>query len=460
MTPTDHVSIPLQRRVGGRSAATYRPSTFLSRLLGISEGEAATILVAVVVPLVLTLGGLPPVLRTRSEPSPRAMLQTPGLSLRSASGTEAGPVAALTIPAVPAPAHKRADAASQGSTTSDAVGGEAMAGDAAPSPAPAPTRTRPMAPQVGELALFTRVPSPGTPDGIAVDGDGTVYVSTNNGAAQGERGPSRILVFRSDGETATSFTVTGQPDDHAFGVTGIALDGRGGIVALDAATGRVLHFDIASGRQSVVATLFDLPRCRTVIAMESGCEPGINDARPFPRGLAFDQAGNLFVTDSAQGVVWRIAPDAERPIPWSNATVFGSGNGPAAIAVEPGGSVLAVVSEAVDPATRGGGGVYRIPVHANGTSGSPALVAAFARGELPHGLALLSDDSLAVSLAGADAVVLLGAAGDPVRRISGSAGDVKLDTPANLTFAGATLLVTNLAPANKANWAVVAVGIS
>ena len=100
-----------------------------------------------------------------------------------------------------------------------------------------------------------------------------------------------------------------------------------------------------------------------------------------------------------------------------------------------------------------------MPVNADGSAGTPDLVAPFAGGELPTGLALTHDGSIAVALAGIDAVALLGGDGSEVRRVTGTATGVALDTPTNLAFSGLTLLATNQAPATPANWAVLAVGI-
>ena len=424
--------------------ARYRPAPLLARAMGITEGEAATFLLAVTLALVLTLGGLPPVLRNRGDaPSFPSVQRSPSGAV--ASTPQGGAAATDDRSAVPAliPADESFIEPS-------------LVVPAAPSaePEPGPVVQGPPPPATGQLALFTRVPGPGAPDGIAVDLDGTVYVATNNGTAQGEAGPSHIVVFAPDGTRRGEIAVQGQPDGHALGLTGLALDKPRTLLALDAATGRVLRVAVATGQQTEVARLPDLPACPGV----PPCELGVSNDGPLPRGVATDGSGTLYVTDATQGVIWRIAAGGAAE-PWLVAPQFATANGLGAVVIEPEGSLLVAAPEVIDPLSLGGGGVYRVPVNPDGSAGTPALVAPFAGGELPAGLALTHDGSVAVALHGIDAVALLGGDGAEVRRITGTAGGVALDSPTNLAFSGLTLLATNQAPATPANWAVLAVGI-
>jgi len=58
-------------------------------------------------------------------------------------------------------------------------------------------------------------------------------VKTSNGADQGESGPSKVFAFDAMGRVVREYTITGQPDGHVRGISGLALDGRGALVALD-----------------------------------------------------------------------------------------------------------------------------------------------------------------------------------------------------------------------------------
>ena len=281
-----------------------------------------------------------------------------------------------------------------------------------------------------------------------------MYVGTDNGSSRGEQGASRILSFGADGSPAGAVTITGQPDDHPSGITGLAFERAGVLAALDAATSRILRIDVGSGQQTEIATLVDLPACPLVVAAQSGCEPGLEDDQPLPRGLAYGRGGTLYVTDAAQGTIWRL-PRGGKLEPWLGANQFAGTNGLAAILVEPSGSLLVASPQTMDPESLGGGGVYRIPVNNDGTAGDPTLVATFDGGENPTGLALLADRSIGVSLE--TAVVLINADGTEIRRVTSDA----LSRPSGLAFLGDTLLtaVTG-APNTTDKWAVLAIGIN
>jgi sugar lactone lactonase YvrE len=425
--------------------APWRPTAVLSRLLGITRGEAATLVIALGVAVVLAVAGLVPVLRHRPSGDPVAS-PTPA-SGRSPVAAPSGDVPAA--PVVPAPLN---------TGVRPTFAPEASTGDAtAFSDTTGTTSSGPTPPATGELGTFAEVGSPGAPDGVAVDRDGTVYVATNNGTTQGERGASRILTFDPSGKAGRSYSISGQPDDHALGLTGLVLDGDGGIIALDAATGRILRVSRSTGAQAEYSTLFDLPACQLVVAAVNGCEPGVGDDLPVPRSAAFDSAGNLFVTDSAQGTVWKVPAGGGKAEAWFSDASFG-GEGVTGIALAADGALLVASPQALDPAARGGGAVYRIVVQ-DGKPGAKTLLTSFPRGDSPFGIATLSDGSFVVALRGANAVALIGRDGSEVRRVQGRAGGVAMDAPTGLAFHGNVLLVTNQAPATKANWSVLTAGV-
>ena len=416
-----------------------RPTAVLAGLLGVTPGEVSTLVVGLAVALVLTIGGLPPVLRHRSSSaSTNATAPAPRTSTRPAAA-DAGD-AALAAPVLNPVAGASPVLAGAGSSST--------AFDSTPT-----SEDGPVTPPQGTASVFTGVGAPGAPEGLAVGSDGTVYVGTDNGTSQGEPGPSKVLTFSAAGVAGRTFTLTGQPDAHALGLTGLVLDGHGGLLALDASSARVVRFDLSSGRQSTVATLPNLPACQLVVAAASGCEPGVQDDAPLPRGAALDAAGNLYVTDAAQGAIWQIPTGGNQPVLFLADLAFGSGDGISGIAIAPDGSLVVVAPQAVDPAAAGGGAIYRVAV-TDGKAGSKTLLARSAPNESPAGIALLDDGSMVVTLRDAAAVVLLDATGTEVRRVKGDA----LDAPLGVAFHGNTLLVTNRSK-TKANWAVVAVGI-
>jgi streptogramin lyase len=428
------------------SAIDYRPTTFLARVLGITPGQAATLVVALVVALVLTLGALPPVLRQRgadrtATTANRAPEATAPATGSTPEAPDTRPAASVAAPLLGIPSFSRSTS-SGGSGTRESSSSSSQSARGV------------LRPATGEVAEFARVPSPGAPYGLAVDADGTVYVGTDNGSSRGEQGASRILSFSADGSSVGSITITGQPDDHALGITGLAFERAGLLTVLDAATSRILRIDVASGRQTELATLVDLAACPLVVAAQTGCEPGLENDQPIPQGLAYDPSGTLYITDAAQGTIWRLRRGGKLE-PWLGANQFAGADGLAAIVVERSGSLLVASTQAMDPASLGGGAVYRVPVNSDGTAGDPTLVAGFDGGENPTGLAPLPDGSIAVSVE--TAVVLISVDGAEIRRVSSDA----LSRPSGLAFLGDALLAAITgAPSTTDKWAVLAVGIN
>lgn len=438
------------------SIARFRPTLILARGLGISDGDAATVVVALAAAAVLTIAGLPPVLRHDDTP------QQTGSMAPSAPAAAAAPI---TAPA-PAPASET-NLGAQRSTSSEpgvhdgrtmpstAGGGKAEA--AAPDSGPGAAGV-PLPPRRG-TALFTTVGAPGAPHGLVVAGDGTLYVATNNGTAQGIPGPSRILSFRADGTTGPSFMITGQPDDHEFGLTGLTIDAAGGLIALDAATGRVLQIDPSTGAQAEYAVLVDLPACGLIVAAPQGCELGLQDDRPVPIDAVFDSGGRLLVADGGQGIVWEIPPDGGEPLMWFRHLDFALPDALSAITIDSQGDVLLVSPQTLSPASPAGGAIYRVAVGGDGTASGSDVLATFGPGVGPAGIVTLDDGSLVVTLRDANAIVRLSTDGAEQERVNATTG-YGLDGPTGLHLWGATLLATNQAPAAPDRASVVVVGLA
>jgi sugar lactone lactonase YvrE len=125
------------------------------------------------------------------------------------------------------------------------------------------------------------------PEGIAVHPAGDVFVG--NRQVGGSVTINEILRLTPDGNTAV---FAGLPDTSAAaeGLLGLAVDPAGHVY------GALVSFDGNHGiwRVSRDGTRTDLL-------------PGSSDI-VFPNALAFDRAGNLYVTDSFGGAIWRARP--------------------------------------------------------------------------------------------------------------------------------------------------------
>jgi len=189
---------------------------------------------------------------------------------------------------------------------------------------------------------IAQVPTEDHPESVAVLGP-WAYVATTTGVEGFEAGDgraSRIYAFnRFSGHLADTLIVSGEDPNRFRGIAGQAFDGMGRLYACDL-QGRVLRFNVLSKVQETYATIPDLPTCSSV---GSGvpCSPTAIDEHPLPNDLAFDNDGNLYVTDSAQATIFRIPPNGSAEI-WYQDAVFDSpaGFGPNGIRVSPDGETI------------------------------------------------------------------------------------------------------------------------
>ncbi|MBI2949737.1 MAG: hypothetical protein HYY23_19065 [Verrucomicrobia bacterium] len=143
----------------------------------------------------------------------------------------------------------------------------------------------------------------GWPFGVAVDKEGNVYVADTENNMIRKVTPSG-LVSTLAGQAGSSDSDDGMGSDARFGwPTGVAVDSAGNVYV---AEGRSLAFEQGLGHATirkitpagVVSTLAGL-------AWNYGSDDGTGSTARFtdPTGVAVDSAGNIYVTDTAQGTV-------------------------------------------------------------------------------------------------------------------------------------------------------------
>jgi hypothetical protein len=398
----------------------------LAARLGVTVGQAYTICTGLVAALMLGGIGIPPVLRGVPEvlaaPVAPAVEEVPG---DPAVGGEVGPIA---MPPIGAPLA---------AATVPFHPAEGMGPGTVPSSPTGAQPDSPTAATAGTTRVLASVPSPGAPEGVAIAGDGTVYVATNNAGGRGGSGGSAIFAFRSDGSAIGSWLIADQPAGRANGLTGIAVDVQGAVWALDAATSRVLRLDPATSTVAVVATIPDVGPC--VLPGAASCEPGVLDNRPELRGIAF-AAGRALVTDRAQGLIWTVLPGGA-VTRFATIDDRSPAEGPWGVTVTASGAVVVTVSGlvAVPP---GQAAVVSIAVDADGAAGARTVLASFAAADRPTGVVAGAGGALYVALAGANHVVAIGSDGAQ-RHYDGGGVSPAFDAPTGLALRGGSLLVSN-----------------
>lgn len=225
-----------------------------------------------------------------------------------------------------------------------------------------------------DVRVFTRIPSPGSPEPIAIGLDRTVYVGTNQlgkGGPGNADAPSRVFAYSADGRLLRTYVLKGQDlsDDH--GIQGLALDARDLLYILDrSASPRVVVLDPETGAQREYATFRDVPSCADA-GRTSDCSATGGDRPSGPDYGTFAPDGSLYVTDIDQALIWRVPKGGGRAEVWFTDPQLESPFGPNGIQFRADGRTLLFVVTAENGATTGA--LYELPVRPDGRPGQLGL---------------------------------------------------------------------------------------
>jgi len=292
---------------------------------------------------------------------------------------------------------------------------------------------------LGDSKVLAPVPFPGYPEGIAVHKD-LVYVS--GPAAFGVPGnafASKVFAFDiKTGALRKTITIQGQTGPLKA-ISCIAIGDDDKLYVLDEQQG-VLQIDLECGQQILYAGPF-FPVYHS--AFNPPAPLLIND-------LAFDKNGFLYVTDSFQATIWRIAPGGGVPQVWFQDPRIDGPFGPNGIRVDDK-SKLVYFTQTFDGT--GQGFVYTLPIKAHPTASDLHLFHTYTPGAGPDGIAFGKSGNLYVALAGASRISVLAPNGSQTALYSGPAQNpgnpahnpLPWANPANIAFdkKAGTLLVTN-----------------
>lgn len=259
------------------------------------------------------------------------------------------------------------------------------------------------------------------PEGITVDRHGNVYVTTFD--VTKSAGPGDLLIFHPGGRLLHRVKVAGSSNlllDLAFHPV------TGALLVIDFGGKQVLTVDPRTGASSVFAPL-----------------PGGDAAGP--NVLTFDQAGNVYISDSFQGTIWRTGPGGGTPTAWVSDPLLTTAGVPPfganGLAFNNAGSTLFVCNTGNDS-------VVQIPVTAGGNASTPSVFVNSING--CDGLIIDDDDNLWIAANQADEIVIV----NPAGRVIAKLGDFEgidpqgaprgLLFPASLVRSGPFIYVTNL----------------
>ena len=304
---------------------------------------------------------------------------------------------------------------------------------------------------VGDARVLAPVPSPpGFPEGIAVR-DGRVYVA--GPAAFGTTGKpaSRVLAFdRATGALVATYLTEGEDLLAEHANSSIAFDGDGRLYVLNTQLG-IYRLDLATGTQQQYASPFpDLPPC--LVTPTEPCAHTLADTPSIPNDIAFDDAGNAYVTDSMQATIWLVpAPAGPSDLPVAPVIWFQDRRlkspyiGANGLRLDPA-QTSAYVTVTTDLRARSF--VYTLPLVDQPTAADLAVFHRYPIGQLPDGIAFGESGDLYVAMAtpGASGVSVLSPTGAEVRRFANRRVSpiAPYDSPANIAFdSDGAILLTN-----------------
>jgi len=258
------------------------------------------------------------------------------------------------------------------------------------------------------------------PEGITADAQGNLYVANFD---VGSAGPGNIVVFDRAGRLLHKFDVAGS----SALLLGIAFHPQtAALLVIDFGNKQVLRIDPHTGDPSPFATI-----------------PG--GAAAGPNALAFDALGNVYISDSFQGKIWRTSAAGGAVSEWVADPLLATSGVPPFGA---NGMALNRAGTALFVANTGNDTVVRIPV-AGGVAGTPAVFVNSINGA--DGLLIDDDDNIWVAANQADEIVVLDPSGKVIAKLGdfdgiGPHGSPRgLLFPASLVMSNGFLYVTNLA---------------
>ena len=276
----------------------------------------------------------------------------------------------------------------------------------------------------GTVTTFATLPAGAAhPEGITVDSKGLVYVGTF--AVGGtSSGVGQIFVFDPRGKRLRTLDVEGSSTlllDMAFHPQ------TKDFLVIDFGGQKVLNVNPVNGKSSLFTTI-----------------PGGSSAGP--NVLTFDAAGNVYISDSFQGVIWRTGPNGGTATAWVSSSLLTTSGVPPFGA---NGLAFNNARTALFVANTGNDTVVRIPVNGDGAAGAPAVFANSVNGA--DGLVIDADDNIWVAANQADEIVVLNPSGRHIAKlgdfggVDGRGRPIGLLFPASLVFSGGSVYVTNLA---------------
>lgn len=266
-------------------------------------------------------------------------------------------------------------------------------------------------------------------EGLTVGPDGNIYVPTFGFNTHGAiTGNAVLYVISPRGDIVRQVTIANS-SPHMLGLAFNPVTNA--LLVLDFGAGKVLKVDPLTGASSVF-----------MVAPATFGSPGLN-------ALTFDKAGNVYVSDSFQGVIWKTGPSGGAATAWSSGPLLGPGMGLTppfganGVEFNNAGTMLYVADTAYHQ-------IIRIPVNPDGSAGAASVLITGINA--PDGIKVDRDDNIWICSNQEDEIVVIDKTGKVIAKLGDFGGIDEhgiargLLFPASLDFSrdGSTLYVSNL----------------
>ena len=277
-------------------------------------------------------------------------------------------------------------------------------------------------------------------EGVAVGPDGTVYAPSfgfnSDGALSGN---GELFVFAPNGRLERHFPVAGS-SPHLIGL--VYQQSSKSLLIADLGAGKVWKVDPKTQKIKLFMT---------APMVTSSSMPGLN-------ALTFDKTGNVYVSDSFQGIIWQTPPGGGTPTAWYSPTNQNNLLLPTANDSQPlippfGANGIEFNNEGTAMFAMNTAYHYIVEIPVNGDGSAGAGIVLTTGLNAPDGVAIDRDDNLWVVANQGDEIVVV----DPKGKVIAKRGDFNgisddgsiegLLFPASPAFSpnGKVLYVTNLA---------------
>ena len=278
----------------------------------------------------------------------------------------------------------------------------------------------------GKVETFATLPAgEAHPEGITVDREGNVYIVTV-AVEKPRTSEGALLVFDPQGKHLRTVTIKGS--------SRLLLDlgfhpRTGQLLVVDYLGAKVLSVDPRTGASSVFMTV-------------SGKNPGLD-------GMTFDPAGNVYVTDAHQGIIWKVGPAGGEASAWVTSALLKPTRIPPTIGAN--GLSFNNKKTALFVANTANDTIVKIPV--TGSTLEPGTPEVFVNriGGGPDGLIIDEHDNLWIACNQSNEILVLEPTqGQVIAKLGDFGGIDRKGAPIgllwsnSLVFHGGDVLVTNL----------------